>query len=201
MGALLVILFAGRVARDARWALAAAVYLLPGLVFAVESWTHGGWTTLVYWECSPSSRGRRWRWPTEPAVSRRRGKDEGLIRTTGRPFTEAFDHGIGGLSEIAADGAPRGSIIPMRLTISVLSVAAFLLAATPAQAATAPKDPVKALRAVLQTRQGRHVHRRQRHLVEEERPRLTIHAAHRQVRLRAGKIAASDITATIHHGR
>ncbi|WP_061292857.1 hypothetical protein [Herbidospora cretacea] len=48
-GALVVVLFAGRAAGDARWALAAAVYLLPGLVYAVESRAHGGWTTLVYW--------------------------------------------------------------------------------------------------------------------------------------------------------
>ncbi|MFI0417544.1 hypothetical protein [Spongiactinospora sp. 9N601] len=47
--ALLVVLFATIAARDARWALAATIYLFPGLVYIAENATNLGARGMAYW--------------------------------------------------------------------------------------------------------------------------------------------------------
>ncbi|GAA2212910.1 hypothetical protein GCM10009850_083720 [Nonomuraea monospora] len=47
--ALLLVLAATPAARDGRWALAAAVYLLPGLVYLAENLRVTGARGILYW--------------------------------------------------------------------------------------------------------------------------------------------------------
>ncbi|WP_061292859.1 hypothetical protein [Herbidospora cretacea] len=83
----------------------------------------------------------------------------------------------------------------MRSTISVLTVAALLLAAAPAQAAAAPKDPVKALKALMLPGKGV-TFTDVTHLPIEGRPTVTLMRRTGKLGFGRGKIAASDITAT-----
>ncbi|WP_066366944.1 hypothetical protein [Herbidospora mongoliensis] len=81
----------------------------------------------------------------------------------------------------------------MRILISALSAAALLLTATPAQAA-APKDPVKAVRALLSP--GKGVRFTDVTDIVTNGDGVTVQRRTGSLMFGKGRIAASDITAT-----